>query len=382
MKHNRKIIYLAGFLFSIPVAITTYINSSFLETYVNTNFVAIIYVIASFATILSLLEMPRILTYLGNRKTSILFSIIAFLSLIFITLGNKGFIVIPAFIIYFMSINFIFTSLDIFMEDFSRNSTIGRFRGFYLMIINSAWVIAQLISGSIITKSSFKGVYLFAAGFIALVSFIFVLFLHDFKDPKYKKVPIIKTIWFFIQNKNISKIYFINFILKFFFVWMIIYTPIYLHEYLQFSWNEIGIIFTVMLLPFIILEFPLGKLSDKIGEKKLLTIGFSIITLFTLTIPLIHVPELWLWASILFLTRVGAAIIEVMSETYFFKSINEENIAAISFFRNTTPLAFVIAPLCAIPVILLVPSFEYLFFVLGAILLCGFLISLRLRDVK
>jgi len=382
MKHSRKIIYLASFLFSIPVAITTYINSSFLEIYINTNYIAVIYVVASLATIIGLLEMPRILTRLGNRKTSALFSIVTFFSLIFMAFGKMEFVVIPAFIIYFVATNCILATLDIFMEDFSKSRAIGRFRGFYLMIVSSAWVIAQLVSGSIITKSSYTGIYLFSAGFMVLVSFIFVLFLQDFEDPKYKKVPIKRTIKFFIQNKHISKIYLINFILRFFYAWMIIYTPIYLHEYIGFTWNQIGVIFTVMLLPFVLLEFPLGKLSDKIGEKKMLLIGFSIIAFFTTTIPLLHTSELWLWASILFLTRVGAATIEVMSETYFFKSVSVENADAISFFRNTAPFSFVVAPLVAIPILLLIPTFQYLFFALGAVLLLGLLITLRLKDVR
>jgi len=382
MKHSRKIIYLASFLFSIPVAITTYINSSFLESYVSTNYIAIIYVIASLATIIGLLQMPKILTHLGNRKTSILFSVVTMFSLFLMAFGNNKFIVIFAFIVYFVSTNAILASLDVFMEDFSSDSSIGRFRGFYLMIVSSAWVIAQLISGSIITKSSYAGIYLFSAGFMVLVSFIFTLFLQDFEDPKYKKVPIIRTIKFFIQNKNISKIYLINLILRFFYAWMIIYSPIYLHEYIGFTWNQIGIIFTIMLLPFVILEFPLGKLSDKIGEKKMLLFGFVIISFFTTIIPLLHTQELWLWAGILFLTRVGAATIEVMGETYFFKSVSEENADAISFFRNAAPLSFVIAPLLAIPVLLFIPSFEYLFFVLDAILLLGLFTTLRLRDVR
>jgi len=163
---------------------------------------------------------------------------------------------------------------------------------------------------------------------------------------------------------------------------MVIYTPIYLHDYLHFGWEQIGLIFTVMLVPFVLVDFPLGQLSDKIGEKKLLLAGFSITILFTLLIPLITLPIVWLWAAILFGTRVGAATIEVMAESYFFKEVREKNSDEISFFRNTYPLSFVIAPLVAIPVLLFVPHFKYLFFVLAAIMLVGLLLALRLRDVK
>lgn len=383
MKHNRKIIYLAGFLFSIPVALTSYINSSFLEIYINKNYVGILYIIASIISIWGLLKIPKIVVRLGNRVATLIFCFLIFLSLILLAFGNNALIIIPAFILYFLSINFVIASLDIFIEDFSEKSSIGSLRGFYLTIINIAWVIAQMISGSIIDKSSFSGIYLFSAGFIILLSFVFVFFLRDFKDPEYKKISVLKTIKTFINNKHISKAYFINLTVKFFYAWMVIYMPIYLHEYMNFSWDKIGIIFSIMLLPFVILDFPLGKLSDKIGEKKMLIIGFLIITLSVLKIPFIKEATLWVWALVLFMTRVGAATIEVMSESYFFKVINKkESPDEISFFRNTLPVSYVIAPLLAIPILLLIPSFEYLFFVLSAILLIGLFITLRLQDVK
>jgi len=137
-----------------------------------------------------------------------------------------------------------------------------------------------------------------------------------------------------------------------------------------------------MLIPFVILDYPLGKLSDKIGEKKMLIIGFFINIIFTLLIPLISEPRVWIWAIILFGTRVGSATIEAMSEIYFFKKIDAENSEAISFFRNTYSLSFVIAPIIATPILFLIPSFKYLFFILGAIMLVGLLISYRIRDIK
>ena len=366
----------------MPIALTSYVNSSFLENYISQYYVGILYIIASAITIVSMLEMHRILTRLGNRFTVVFFSVLTFFSFLLLSFSTKGIVVISAFVLYFISTNFIIASLDIFVEDFSKKSSIGTFRGLYLMVVSSAWVVAQMISGTVITKSSYGGIYFLASGFMILVCVIFIFFLKDFKDPEYKRMPVLKTIETFAQNKKLSKIYIINLILKFFFAWMIIYTPIYLHQYVGFDWKQIGLIFTIMLLPFIILDFPLGKLSDRVGEKKMLALGFVISASATLLIPFISSATVWLWALILFTTRVGAATIEVMSESYFFKSVQEEDVGTTSFFRNTTPLSFILAPLIATPILFLVPSFEYLFFVLGIILLLGLFITIRLKDVR
>lgn len=382
MLKNIKIIYLAGFLFAIPIALTSYINSSFLKTFVNKDYVGLIYIIASIITIWGFLNIPKLLSHIGNKKTSIFFSILIFLSLISLAFTNNKIVAIISFVIYFTSSNLIITSLDVFIEHFSKDKSTGKFRGIYLTIINLAWVIAQTISGSIISKSSFKGIYLFASFFIIFLITVFIFLIHDFKDPEYKNIAIKKTIKSFLQKKRISKVYLINFILKFFYAWMVIYTPIYLNEYMHFDWKQIGFIFSIMLIPFILLDYPLGKLSDKTGEKKMLIIGFLVIIIFTILIPLTKSNNIWTWALILFGTRVGAAIIEIMSEVYFFKIVKEVDANEISFFRNNNPLAYIIAPLLAVPILLLIPSFEYMFYILGAILLFGLFITIKIKDVK
>ena len=102
------------------MALTSYINSSFLEIFVGKNYVGIIYVIASIITVWGLLKMPKILTRFGTTLTIFLFCLLIFLSLILLALGSNSFIVVFAFILYFISINFVIASLDIFIEDFSK----------------------------------------------------------------------------------------------------------------------------------------------------------------------------------------------------------------------------------------------------------------------
>jgi len=382
MNKNIRIIYLAGFLFTIPLALTSYINSSLLEVYINKNYVGLIYIFASLITVLGMLEMPKFLTRFGVRKAAIIWSSISFISLIFLAFSKTSILIVPAFIVYFITNFFLIAIIDIFFEDLSSKKNIGKFRGLYLSIVSISWVLAQFISGSIIAKSSFLGIYLFAALFIVLVGILFITNLHNFIDPKYKKVAIKKTLLTFWRNKDLSKIYLISLILKFFYSWMIVYMTIYLFENIGFSFKEIGAIYAIMLTPFVFLSYPLGKLSDKIGEKKMLSYGFMFIAFATLTIPFLKDNIVWLFATVLFLSRIGAATIDIMSESYFFKNINETDVDEIAFFRNTGPLSFIIGPALATICLLFIPNFSYLFFILGAILMIGLLISFRLRDIK
>ncbi len=83
----------------------------------------------------------------------------------------------------------------------------------------------------------------------------------------------------------------------------------------------------------------------------------------------------------LFITRIGAAMIEVMNETYFFKKIDGHSSSVLSFFRITRPIAYVVAPLIA-SITLYFVSFKYSFIVLAVIVLCGLKYSLALKDTK
>ena len=81
----------------------------------------------------------------------------------------------------------------------------------------------------------------------------------------------------------------------------------------------------------------------------------------------------------LFMTRVGAASIEVATDAYFFKHIKPENEEFISIYRTAAPAAYIKGPLVAVIVLLFVPSFEYLYIVLGAIMLYGIYLSSTIR---
>ena len=138
--------------------------------------------------------------------------------------------------------------------------------------------------------------------------------------------------------------------------------------------------FTIMLSPFVILQFPLGEISDKyLGEKEILTAGFLITGLSTILLAFIDKPDFITWTAVLFTTRIGACAIEVMNETYFFKKISAKDSDIMGFFRNANPIAYMIAPISASTILYFV-GFNYLFLILGIIMLSGIYFSLSIKD--
>jgi len=113
----------------------------------------------------------------------------------------------------------------------------------------------------------------------------------------------------------------------------------------------------------------------------MLIVGFAIMALATAAIGAYGGSSLAAWTALLFLSRIGASIVEVMSDTYFFKKVAADRVNVISLFRTTRPLAMATAPAAA-TIILSTATIETIFFVLAGLLMLGVAASAALKDTK
>ena len=377
-----RVLYLVGFFFSVHLALTAYVNSTFLGQYINPNLVGVLFAISYLIGIIGVILIPKILNKVGGYKTILFLILINILTLSSLFFLKSVYLLVPLFITYIVINIMISFSIDICVENCSENKSTGKIRGLFLTIINFAWVFAPLLTGFVLSNNSPSKIYLISSFFVIPVLFIFLFRFKKFKDPKYNHLSIKKSLLIIKKNKDIKKIFQISFLLQFFYAWMVIYMPIYLIQYIGFGWDKIGIIFTIMLLPFILFELPLGKLADtRLGEKEILIIGFIIIAISTLIIPFLKTTNVFVWALVLFLTRTGASAIQVMSETYFFKKTKIEDMEVIGLFRGLSNFAWVLAPLLA-SLFLIFFNYKYLFLVLGILMIGGIYLSSVVQDTK
>lgn len=382
-KNSFTPIYIAAFLSAFHVFMLVYINSSFLSQFISEKAVGLLFIIGSFASITVFMIIPIILRLFGNYATIIIFTILEILVLFGIAFTGRAEIILPLFVAHWIIFQIMFINMDIFFESLQKKETdTGIKRGITMTIMNSALIMSILTIGFILKDGEFFKIYAVSAGI--LIPFLIVIFLkfRKFKDPVYKNFNAIRTLKRVWANKSIMNIFTAQLFLKFFFSWMVIYMPIYLHNYIGFDWPKISVIFTIMLLPFIIFEIPAGKIADiRLGEKELLSAGFIITAVFTMIIPFISTASFLIWTIILFLTRIGASLIEITTESYFFKHVKGDDADIISFFRITNPLSYIIGPIAAIITLQFLP-FQYIFFVLGIIMLLGLKYSLTLKDTR
>jgi MFS family permease len=375
-------ILLTSFLFFAHLSVVMYVNSTVLGQFANTKFTSIFYVIGAAGSIVLLFLLPKIVQKVGLVKTAV--SIFTALAIGLLILGTtEATTFIAVFILYTALSGTVWYCNDLFVSHYSQHRTMGHARGTYLTIINAAIALMPVIAGYVIERRGFSGVYLIAAALLCIAGGIIFYSQKDFVDRPYTSTTI-PLAWDTIRRSpSLRRVLSINFFLQFFYVWMTLFTPLYMATVLHFSWGAIGGAFSVMLISFVLLQYPVGKLADRMGEKKLLIAGFIIAALSTVVFALLqyHTHSIVAYAAVLFCTRIGICMVEVLSETYFFKQVTDADEGIVSVYRMMYPLAYIIAPLAGW-VIIATTSYSTLFVTLGILLFVGALYALRLVDIR
>ena len=375
-------LFLSNVFLALHYSLIIYINSSFLSNFFTETQVSSLYIIGSIANTILLIYASRILEKIGPYKFVIYCIGLEFLTLLGMAISSNATLVGLYFLVHTVIISLLWFGFDLFIEDFTKDeSETGSIRATYLTISNITLVVAPSIVAILLVSNKYSNVY--TLSFILLIPMYFLIRRYkNIKIDPIKHIYLKETLSVYIKDKNLYNVFITQFLLQAFYAFMVIYTPIYLNTVIGFSWPEIGTMFTIMLLPFILFELPVGELADlKYGEKEFLTIGFVIMGLSTIFISFITAKVFWIWATALFITRIGASFVEITSDSYFFKQVDKEKTDVISFFRVTRPLSFIVTPILATLAFQFIP-FQYVFIVIGSVMILGIRYSMALKDTK
>lgn len=376
-------LYLAIFLYAVCDAIFAYAQSSYLNQYVSLQWVGVIFFLAYLLTFIVINYYPNLIAKYSNLKMALASIALRLICLFIFISSQNSLLVLVTFLFFVLSLVLTFTNMDIFLEAFSRNESTGRTRGIYFTIYNLGWLVSPLLAGLILNYYNYALLF----GFSLLLNLpLAVILYYKFRKAENhylgKKFNLLKTLITVLKKPDLRKIFFVAALLQFFYAIEVVYGPIYLNQHIGLNWEQIGIVFTFMLIPFVIIQYPAGILADKyIGEKEMLFVGTVLMAVTSIAMGIYTGTSLIFWAIILFLSRVGASLVEIMRETYFFKKVDVDDIDLINSFRSTIPLAYLIAPILA-AAILYYSKLNNIFVFLGVIMFLGLWPILTLEDTK
>lgn len=369
-----KRIYLAGFFLAWNTAITAYANSTFLEKIVGVDNVGIVYATSALVTLFGIGLVPSIINRIGNKKTFLFISLFSISSLALLILVPDNTVKVVCFMIYLMCNILLYFTIDIFIEHFSQDANTGKIRGAYLSLINGAWIISPFLASLIIQKYTFGGLYLFALTCLSILTIVIYVGIKDYHDKKYERRSLVTTLRSLYKNKPVLRVTAINFILQCFFAVMVVYSVIYMQDFHNLTWKSIGPILTVMLIPFVALSYPIGRLIDKkiVTEKTIIGLGLFLMSISVFLFVRVPQGNVLLLGLCLLLSRIGAASVESAGEMFFFKHIDDSETGFLSLFRDMTPLAYAIIPILA-SLLLDYYSMTILFTTLSLFILIGYI---------
>jgi MFS family permease len=372
-----------AFFLALAGALPSYIQSSHLEKFIGLSAVTWFFVAANLISVLAIIVFPKVIKSLGNYLTTKIIALLFLVSLTGLGLSTNYYFIFLFFVLMHLALNLIWINMDIFVESFSKTSSTGQTRTIYFTIINLAWIMSPNLSASLINLNNYSMVFLVAALLIIPFLVIFLFYAKKIKDHlNYKKSSITKTLKQMYLNKNLRGILWLAMLLNVFFNATMIFVPIYLNKTIGFSWTEIGLMFSIMLIPFILIEIPAGILADKyFGEKEMLYIGYAILVVCLFLFFISESKSFWFWTILLFSSRIGAALVEAMRETYFFKKVAANDLDKINIFRTAIPFGYLLGSLISLVVLVFLPI-SYIFLITAAILCSAFPFIMMIKDTK
>lgn len=373
-----------NFFLALHYAATLYVNSSFLGEFFSPEGVSMLYVVSSLFVMVLLANGAHIVRWTGIWVPFIISTLLLQCFILFFGFATNPTLAIVFFIIQSMLVFIVSYFLDLYVESVPKDETkTGNLRSLYITSGNVGIFLGPLVVSVLVIGNNFTPSYIFAA--LALIP-VLILSLTSLKQL----TPTPPTHASFREafkdvsccRRNVRDVMVIHFLMQLFNTVIAIYAPLYLFEVGGMSWQAIGSLIALALLPYLVLEIPLGFFADRLwGEKELMVIGLTILGASFILMTVTPLSLFLLWSVWFVTTRVGGAIVEIATESYFFKQVTEKEATLISGFRMLSPLGRVVAPLIALGV-LLVADFSVLFAVFGIIILGGVPLALRIIDTR
>ncbi len=379
-------LYSGLLLLTLHWAIVVYINSSYLEQFVSAKTVSTLYIVGALITIVAFLNASRLLTRIGNLPLTVILTIVEFITLLGMAFNASPVLAIILFVIHQAVVPILLFNLDVFMEELIGNkeeSTGGR-RGFLLALASLTTALAALGMGKLVGDGIPHFDYAYIAAAVILIPFLalIVVCFKNFKDPQYPHLRVMEGLRKFWKFTDVRNVFFAHFLLQLFFTWMVIYTPLYFSTKLGFTWEQIGSILSVAMMAYVFFEYGIGVIADTyIGEKEMMVAGFIIMGFSTASFIYLEGMAIGVWMFAMFMTRVGASLVETTTESYFFKHTQSKDTNLIGLFRMTRPLASLIGAVLGSLTLIFLP-FNQLFLVLGICMIVGIIFAVQLKDTK
>lgn len=362
-----------------------YIIAPYLATFMPDSATGLVVSFGAIITLAVFPWMPKLVRTYGTRHLAIYFGLAQLVILGILALGPAPLAAVLLVALACATSPLISYQMDLLLEaTIAKEEATGRIRTLFLTAGNTALVLAPLAIGFFMdsTEAYWR---VFAVAALTLIPFIGLMALRPLPHGTTTTlISFAEAFQCLTKDKDTRATIIAHATLQFFYHLAPLYIPLYLHTVLGLPWSELGWMLMIMLIPFVLLEYPAGWLADrKWGDQEIMIAGFVLTGISFAALALVNESTMIIVIlAILVLTRVGACLIEAMSEGHFFRRVSKEDDASVGIFRMTRPVAALVAPIVG-SIILTVSGYGTLFIFTGALIgVVGTMAALKIKDIK
>lgn len=382
----RRTLAIGNFFSSIHFFLIVYVITPYLATFLPAEQTGLVVSAGAVATLIAFPTMPKLASRYGAKRSVIGVAFVLGIALFVLASQPSFWVAALALAFICATTPFVQYFLDLLLEatNASEQET-GRVRTAFITAANVALILSPLIIGFLLGEGDAYW-RVFLVGGISLAPFIALFLIEELPESSAREhQKLMDTCRCMIADLDLRAAAFGNLVLQLFYHLAPLYIPLYLHEVLGMPWSELGWIFMVMLLPFVLLEYPAGYIADRwLGDKELLITGFIIIGVsFGALAFVTSTTPLALLLTALIGTRVGAALVEAMVEGHFFRRVSADDANTVTLYRMSRPVSALIAPLVASIILFMTGSYMVFFLSTSiVIVVLGVLSAREVRDVR
>lgn len=381
----RFALYFGNFFYSAHYFLPLAMLTPFLATKMPEAYTGLVIAAGAFLALLSFLIVPLLEVRFGARRSAIGLGILT-LALLLSLAAAPAAPVAVLLVALFCAVQPVFAFLlDLLLESTVKTEgSTGRIHTLFITWGSSALVLSPLALGLLLGEgSAYERVFFVAA--LCLVPFVAIMALSSFAQGSSPKLHHMKeVVHCLFADADIRAVTLAAFMLQFFYHLAPFFVPLYLHTVLGIAWSDLGWMFALMLIPFLVVEYPVGWIADKkLGDQEFMALGFLItgsafaaLAFVTAETPLLAI------ALTLLISRIGAALVEATTESHFFRRISEKDVNSVGVFRMMRPVAAISAPVIG-TLLLVFSTYNVLFYVTGiGIIAIGVAFALSIKDFR
>lgn len=270
---------------------------------------------------------------------------------------------------------------DIILRDNTKGKQLNKEEGILYSMLNAGWLIGPLLAGFFLIQFGIRSVFYIAVIFL-IIAFLILLLLNI--QPAIKKrtkidTNILKNVKSYFTTKNVVLPYILTLGIHAWWSLLFIFIPLFLVN-AGLEKVYVTTFISALIVPLVILDYRVGKMSMKYGIKPFFIIGFAGLAVCALS--LAFISDIYIKMGVLIFSSIFLACLEPMQDTFFFSRVrkkDEEKFYPV--FSTSIGIGSLIGRL-ALSTVLIFFTEAAAYITIAVLMTISFVIALKITETK